>query len=392
VKSSQHEVLDAVADLVPFFTEHAAEVEQERRLPDEVAKALRECGVMRLLQPKRFGGYEAEPAVFYEAVMMIAAACGSAGWVAGVVGVHPWQIAVFDERAQIEIWGEDPDTWVSSSYLPTGQVTPVDGGYRVSGRWNFSSGSDHGRWAVLGGTVDNDGAIEFLNFLVPRTDYEVEDVWHVVGVAGSGSNDVVIQDAFVPSYRVVDSFALTADHVDPARVPGLQVNTGPLYRMPFAVIFADCIAAAMVGMAEGALDLYTNYQKARVRPILGAAAENPFVLSSLAEATWAVGSARLQLLDDLADMWALVQRDEEIPLALRYRARLNQVMYCDQLVAAIDGLFIRAGGMALRLSNPLQRLWRDLRASRNHAICIKENVTLPYGNLVVGVETTGLYA
>jgi 3-hydroxy-9,10-secoandrosta-1,3,5(10)-triene-9,17-dione monooxygenase len=196
----------------------------------------------------------------------------------------------------------------------------------------------------------------------------------------------------VPAYRTIDSFALTASHVDPAQIPGLQVNDGPLYRMPFAVIFADCIAAAMVGMAEGALGLYTEYQKGRVRPILGAAAENPFVLSSLAEATWAVSSARLQLLDDLADMWALVQRGEEIPLSIRYRARLNQVMYCDQLVAAIDGLFIRAGGMALRLSNPLQRLWRDLRASRNHAICIKENVTLPYGNLAVGVETTNLYA
>jgi 3-hydroxy-9,10-secoandrosta-1,3,5(10)-triene-9,17-dione monooxygenase len=392
LKSSQHEVLDAVADLVPFFEEHAAEVERERRLPDEVAKALRECGVMRLLQPERFGGYEAEPMVFYEAVMAIAAACGSTGWIAGVVGVHPWQIAVFDERVQEEIWGEDPDTWVSSSYLPTGQVAKVDGGYQVSGRWNFSSGSDHARWAVLGGFVESDAGPEFLNFLVPRRDYEVEDVWHVAGVAGSGSNDVVIKGAFVPTYRVIDSGALTANHVDPTKIPGLQVNDGPLYRMPFAVIFADCIAAAMVGMAEGALRIYSDYQKGRIRPILGAAAENPFVLSSLAEATWAVNSARLQLLDDLADMWDLAKSGQEIPISLRYRARLNQVMYCDQLVSAIDDLFTRAGGMALRISNPLQRLWRDLHGSRNHAICIKENVTLPYGNLVVGVETTGLYA
>src|SRR3984957_6808618 len=156
MSDSPDQVIAGVADLLPVFRQRAQEAEDARRVPPESIKALAEAGFFRLLQPARFGGLEADPLTFYTAVRMIASACGSTGWVSSVVGVHPWQLALFPAQAQEDVWGTDPGARMSSSYAPTGRAHAVEGGYRLDGGGSVSSGCAHASWVLLGGIVVND--------------------------------------------------------------------------------------------------------------------------------------------------------------------------------------------------------------------------------------------
>src|SRR5215813_12768627 len=196
-------IIASITDLLPAFRQRAQETEDARVVPAESVKALEETGFFRLLQPGAYGGLEADPVTFLTAVRLIASACGSTGWVASVVGVHPWQLALFPPQAQDDVWSADPATRMSSSYAPTGKAKLTRGGYRLDGRWSFSSGCDHASWVLLGGIVTDDegNQVDFRTFLLPLGDYRIEDVWDTVGLRGTGSNDIVVDDVFVPEYR-----------------------------------------------------------------------------------------------------------------------------------------------------------------------------------------------
>ncbi|KAB2583689.1 flavin-dependent monooxygenase, partial [Rhodococcus erythropolis] len=178
-----NKVLSSVRDLLPKIAARAQKVDDSRKISERTIRELSEAGVFSMLAPKRYGGAESDPVHFYEVVRAISAACGSTGWVASVVGVHPWHLALFDDQAQADVWGEDQTTLISSAYAPVGRLTAVDGGYELSGQWGFSSGCDHASWALLGAmVVGMDGRpVDFMTVLVPRTDYEIRDVWDVVG-------------------------------------------------------------------------------------------------------------------------------------------------------------------------------------------------------------------
>ena len=169
------QVIAGVRDLLPVLRERAQDTEDARRVPEESVKALQETGFFKLLQPKLHGGFETDPTSFYTAVKLIASACGSTGWVASILGVHPWHVALFDQQAQQEVWGEDEDVRISSSYAPMGRATPVDDSFHFKGRWSFSSGCDHATWVFLGGLVlGEDGTpTDFRTFLLPRQDYQM---------------------------------------------------------------------------------------------------------------------------------------------------------------------------------------------------------------------------
>ena len=137
---NEHPVLDELRRQSAWFAEHADEPARERRLPVEHVKRMRQLGLMRLLQPARYGGFEADPRVFLEAMFELAAVCGSSGWVLGVAGVHNYHVGLYDDAVQAEVWGDDPDTWISSSYAPSGTADPAEGGDIVRGRWSFSLG------------------------------------------------------------------------------------------------------------------------------------------------------------------------------------------------------------------------------------------------------------
>ena len=371
-------VVAAVTDLLPVLRQRAQETEDNRDVPAESLKALTETGFFRLLQPASYGGLEADPMAFFTAVRLIASACGSTGWVASVLGVHPWQLALFPVRAQEEVWGADQATRMSSSYAPTGRARAVAGGYQLTGRWSFSSGAAHATWVLLGAIVlgDDNKPVDFCTFLLPASDYAVDDVWDTIGLRGTGSNDIVVDDAFVPAHR-----ALSFHDVTRLAYPGQERNPGPLYRIPYASVFSYAITTPVIGMATGAYEAHVAYQRDRVRAAYAGekAGDDPFGQVHVAEAASLLDGAWLALERNMADLMAYARAGKKLPLPLRLRVRRDQVTGTAQAVRVVDLLFENSGGRALKAGTPLQRFWRDAHAGRLHAINDPERALSMFG-------------
>ncbi|MDF1602598.1 3-hydroxy-9,10-secoandrosta-1,3,5(10)-triene-9,17-dione monooxygenase oxygenase subunit [Nocardioides sp. YIM 152315] len=371
-------VLDGVRDLLPGIRERADEAERLRVVPEASIKELEEVGFFRLLQPKRFDGLEADPVDFYTAVRDIAGACGSTGWVSSVVGVHPWQVALFPDEAQQAVWGDDSTTRLSSSYAPTGKARLTDGGYLLSGKWSFSSGCDHCSWVLLGGLVFNDegSVVDFKTFLVPRESYTIVDVWHMVGLSGTGSNDVVVDEVFVP-----EAFTLSMGDTGRCFGPGQEHNPSDLYKLPFHSIFTGTITTPIIGMARGAYAEHVEMQQKRVRAAyLGEKASlDPFAAVRIAKASSEIDAAWALLVSNIREEQAHVAKGEKIPLGLRLRVRRDQVLGTQRAIDAIDSLFEASGGRALTNGTYLQRAWRDAHAGRVHAANDPERALQMYG-------------
>ncbi|MEU2245206.1 3-hydroxy-9,10-secoandrosta-1,3,5(10)-triene-9,17-dione monooxygenase oxygenase subunit [Streptomyces sp. NPDC018338] len=378
------DVLAAVRALAPALRERAAGTEAARRVPEATVEELEETGFFRLLRPRAFGGLATGPDVFYAALREVAKACGSTGWAAAVLGVHPWHLALFDPRAQEDVWGTDDSTRVCSSHAPTGDVTAVDGGFRLSGRWHLSAGCDHARWALLGGLVtDAEGRpVDMRTFLVPSADYRVDDVWDAVGLRGSGSNDIVVEDAFVPDHRTLGFGPVTA-----LRCPGHETNPEPLYRLPYAAVFTTAISTAMVGIAEGAYDAYVAAARDSLRTSAGPrVAEDPFAQVRLARAAGDIDASRLQLSRNTADLYEVACDGREPSTSLRARARRDQVLATERAIGAVDLLMENAGGSALRGGGDvLQRAWRDLHTGRGQAANDVERALVLFGQDALGI-------
>ncbi len=371
-------VLDAVRDLLPNFRDRAEDAERLRVVPEASVKELEEAGFFRMLQPRRFDGLEADPVDFYTAVKLIASACGSTGWISSVVGVHPWQIALFPDEAQQAVWGSDTSTRASSSYAPTGKASKVDGGYQLSGKWSFSSGCDHCSWVLLGGLVfDGDGnVVDFKTFLVPRENYTIVDVWNVVGLRGTGSNDIVVDDVFVP-----EAFTLSMSDTGRCYGPGQEQNPSDLYKLPFHSIFTGTITTPIIGMAEGAYAEHVEMQQKRVRAAyLGEKASlDPFAAVRIARASSEIDAAWALLVNNIREEQAHVAKGETIPLAVRLKVRRDQVLGTQRAIDAIDALFEASGGRALAEGTYLQRTWRDAHAGRVHAANDPERALQMFG-------------
>jgi 3-hydroxy-9,10-secoandrosta-1,3,5(10)-triene-9,17-dione monooxygenase len=378
------EYLQRVRALIPAIRERALPAERLRRLPEETFAEFQEAGLFRCLQPKRYGGFELDPGTLYQAVMEIGAVCGSTAWILGVIGIHNWHLALFAPQAQDDVWGKDTGIQVSTSLAPTGTVTRVDGGFRLRGRWSFSSGCDFCQWAALGGLVPplGDGdAPDMRTFLVPRSDYTIDDTWYAVGLCGTGSKDVVVDDAFVPEYRTHsyrDAFYLTN--------PGAAVNDAPLYRLPFGLVFPACISSPAIGVALGALEAFRDQTTIRISPRdRSRVAEDPFAQLALAEAAAEVTAARDRLLGNFAEAMRTVRDGTALSLAQRARYRWDTAKAVDRSVRAVDRLFEASGGRGVFLDNPIQRAWRDVHAIRAHAGNNLERAAFVFGRSEFGL-------
>ncbi|MEU4595655.1 acyl-CoA dehydrogenase family protein [Nocardia sp. GTS18] len=368
-------VLDNIMAIADRLREQSPEAERLGQLPDATAKMLKAAGPIRLLQPKKYGGFEAHPREFAETVMAAASLDPATGWICGIVGVHPWQLAFADPKVQEEVWGSDSDTWMASPYAPTGIARPVEGGYIFNGRWQFSSGTDHCDWIFLGAMLgDAEGKMAMpptmLHMILPRADYTiVEDSWNVVGLKGTGSKDIIVKDAFVPSYRVMNG-----DHVIDGTAQREYGVTDTLYKMPWSTMFPLGISAAVVGIAEGALAAHLDYQRERVGAQGTAVKDDPYVLFAIGEAAADINAARQELLANVDRVWDLVDAGKEVGFADRAAGRRTQVRAAWRAVMAVDQIFARSGGNALRMDKPLQRFWRDAHAGLNHAIHVPSTV------------------
>jgi 3-hydroxy-9,10-secoandrosta-1,3,5(10)-triene-9,17-dione monooxygenase len=383
VSEVEHEVVAAVRELLPTFRDRAQEAEDGRVVPADSIKALEGTGFFRLLQPASFGGLEADPMAFYTAVRLIASACGSTGWVASVLAVHPWQLALFPGQAQQDVWGTDPATRMSSSYAPTGKAVAVDGGFQVSGRWSFSSGCDHASWVLLGQIVTDSAGTptDFRTFLLPAADYAIDDVWDTVGLRGTGSNDIVVAGAFVPEYR-----SLSFTDVTKLACPGHEVNGAPLYLLPYGSVFSYSITTPVIGMATGAYEAHLSYMRQRMRVAYGQkAAQDPFAHVRVAEAAADIDAAWLALERNMADLMGCARAGQPIPTDLRLRVRRDQVRGTGQAIRAVDAMFENSGGRALKSGTPIQRFWRDAHAGRVHAINDPERALSMFGGGELGL-------
>lgn len=378
------DVLEAVRPLLPMIAERAQAVDEDRRVPESTVHDLVEAGVSRMLQPSRYGGAESNPVRFYEVVRAISGVCGSTGWVASVLGVHPWQLALFDERAQDEVWGDDPTTLLCSSYAPVGRLTPVSGGYELSGRWSFSSGCEHAAWALVGALVlgAEGKPIDFMTVLVPRGDYEIADVWDVIGLRGTASNDIIIDGVFVPEHRTMRNYEQAQ-----LRGPGQKVNTGPLYKMPFGAVFTSTITAPVVGAVAGCYEAFVSSMRDRVRLSLGGGrfAEDQFAQVAIARAASEIDAAVLQMDRNIDELYHCAADGTPIPFELRLRARRDQVRGTERALEAADILFKAAGGNSLRRGNPVERAWRDAHAGSVHVANDVDRALAMYGKGVFGL-------
>lgn len=377
-------VLDAVTELLPGIAERAQATDEARVISEETMTELIDAGVLRMLQPQRYGGMEAHPVEFFEVVRALSGACGSTGWVSAVLGVHPWQLGLFPEQTQDEVWSEDQDAVICSSYAPVGRLTPVEGGFKMTGRWRFSSGCDHASWAALGGlVVGAEGrALDYLTVIVPRTDFRIVDVWDTIGLRGTGSNDIVVEDVFVPSHRVMRNF----DQAQ-LKAPGQKVNTGPLYRLPFGAIFTTAVASPVVGSVEGCYSSYLTAMRNRSRLSLGGGrfAEDQYAQVAVGRAASEIDAAVLQLDRNISALYDCAERKVEIPMELRVRTRRDQVRATERALEAIDSLFKTAGGNSLRRGSPLERAWRDAHAGSVHVANDVERTLAMYGKHAFGL-------
>jgi 3-hydroxy-9,10-secoandrosta-1,3,5(10)-triene-9,17-dione monooxygenase len=383
-------VMDRLHQVADQMRTQAVESEKIGQLTDETVKLMKSAGNIRLLQSTEHGGLQVHPREFAETVMATAALDPAAGWINGVVGVHPYQLAYADPRVAAEIWADDVDTWVASPYAPQGVATPVDGGYVFNGRWQFSSGTDHCDWIFLGAMIGGDDGSplmppQMLHMILPRKDYEiVEDSWNVVGLRGTGSKDVIVSDAFVPSYRTMDAMKVMDGSAQ--RDAGM---TETLYLMPWSTMFPLGISSATIGIAEGALAAALDYQRQRVNSSGVAIKDDPYVMYAIGEAAADINAARQELLTNADRVYDMVDAGQEVSFEDRAAGRRTQVRAVWRAVSAVDEIFARCGGNAARMDKPLQRYWRDVHVGQAHAIHVPGTVYHASALSSLGVDPQG---
>lgn len=375
--------------LQPVLRERITQAESDRMLSLETIRDFHDAGFWRMLQPKRYGGLEVHPNTFFDVQMTVAEACSSTSWVLGVVAVHAWQLALFDKRAQDEVWGDNPEALVSSSYAPTGKVKRVEGGFEISGRWSFSSGCDHCDWVFLGGfaPVEEGSPPDMRTFLVPKSDYTIEDNWHTMALKGTGSKDVVIEKAFVPEYRthrMSDGFR--------CENPGNAENPAALYRIPFGQIFTRSVSTTSIGIARGALNFYKSVTATKVGAADGnKAAQDPSSQMACARAASAIDAAELVLHRNFEEMIGYAERGEKMPLERRVAWRWDSSEVVTKMVAVVDELFSLCGARALFTDSPMHRYFCDVHGARAHYANRPEASGRNFGNVQLGGRTRDFF-
>jgi 3-hydroxy-9,10-secoandrosta-1,3,5(10)-triene-9,17-dione monooxygenase len=380
---SREELVRRARAMLPALRARQAEAYASRKMPAETMREMVAAGFFRILQPRRYGGFEMDPQVFFDVQMTLAEACMSTAWVLGVVGCHPYQIALFDDRAQAEVWGSNPDTLVSSSYQPVGKVEVVEGGFRLSGRWGFSSGCEYCDWVLLGSLIfSKDGPPEMRTFLVPRKDYKILDNWHTFGLQATGSQDIVVENAFVPDYRThkaIDGFM--------CKNPGQAVNTGPLYKLPWAQVFVRSVSTAAIGATQGALNAFTDIGKKRVSTNTGKATKQDMsAILAAARTQSAIDEMKTLLYRNFDEMMAAMRAGGELSLEQRVRYRYQSSQIGRRCADLIDELMPLLGGRAIYTDSPIIRFWLDANAARAHVANDPNLIGSTLGGMYMGEQ------
>lgn len=383
------ELIRQARALVPALKSRAAQAEKDQKIPDETIADMKKAGLFKAMQPKRYGGHEVDPRTFFEIQMTLAEGCMSTSWIYGVMGVHPWQLARYPDEAQQDVWGDDTDTLVGSTYMPVAKVTPVDGGYRISGRWGFSSGSEHCKWSLLGGILPADAngeGQEHGTFLVPRADYRIEHNWDVMGLRGTGSHDIIVEDAFVPAHRVQRT-----NNSAPEATPGLQVNTNPIFAIPFAQVFTRAVSSSALGALQGAINAFSDNAAKHIGKHGGKTAEDPVAQDAVADAVLTLDMLKLVLDRNYGELLETASKGELPDVETRLLYRYQSAYVTNTCAQKVSALLKSMAASGLYNTNPVARIFRDVHQARGH---IANNVAAygrAFGTVQLGLPNPDPY-
>ena len=384
-----------LARIRPEIEARAPATERACRVGEENMAALRAIGYFDIVKPAAFGGFEHDFDVLVELNIELAKSCASTAWVAGLLAAHQWLVASFPEQAQRDVWDENPHALACGSYAPAAKALKVEGGYRLSGRWSFASGCDNAQWAVCAAMLpaENEAAALTPAFLLVRAcDYLIDNTWNVVGLAGTGSKTLVLDDVFVPAYRVL-TFAQTTS----GQTPGAHLYAdNATFAIPMLCNIPSCLASTAVGAAAGALDDYLARTSKRVTrgAVAGSnnrMAEFPTIQLRVAEAAASVDAAQEVLLRDLRQRAQTVRSGETVSVDDRVASRRGQAFSVRLAILAAEALNASTGGQGLDLTNPVQRAWRDVNAVGRHISMNWDAVGTMYGQMALGLPPQGQY-
>jgi 3-hydroxy-9,10-secoandrosta-1,3,5(10)-triene-9,17-dione monooxygenase len=374
--------LDHVSRLRAPIEAHQAEGESQGWLPRSVIGAMREAGLFRMLQPTHFGGAECDPATFFSVQMALSQIDMSAGWLHGVMGVLAFHLALFDMRAQRDVWGDAPDALMASSYMPRGTAVVTPEGYRLSGKWSYASGADHADWLLLGGIVKRDSAEgEMMVFLIPRRDAEILGTWDTTGLRATGSQDIVVRQAVVracPTHTIRDRFM--------GRSAGLSVNRAALYRIPLPQMLFRVISSPAIGGLQGLLDALLAHNRARIAVTGAAVSKNPVVQLACAEAAAEIDEMQKTMTANFERLLDYGRRGVEAPIEERMLHRLQATMVAERCCRMASRLFKASGASGLSQKKPFGRFLKDIEAARQHIANQYEPHGEALGARMLGIE------
>jgi 3-hydroxy-9,10-secoandrosta-1,3,5(10)-triene-9,17-dione monooxygenase len=373
------EVVERAKGLFPLLREQARRADDERHLTQEMVDAFAVEGLARVVVPERFGGCGLGFSGVVDVAIELGRASGSMGWVGGFWADHAQWIGLFPDEAQADVWGDGPDARVATSFAPLGKIEPADGGWRLSGDWPWASGVGHSDWVMLGALAPtDDGAVASHLFLVPVPEITVVDTWYNAGLRGSGSDNVVANDVFVPTHR-----RLSMVDVREGTAPGAKVNDSPIFSAPLMTHAGYGMLAPAIGVARGVIEAWAETARSKAHSYTREqlAASLPMQLR-LAESAALVDAAELTLRRCLE----VVERGEATTLEHRVRHRRDISFAMTLVTRAVDDLMQMAGAGALRDESPIQRGWRDVRAIACHVMLNFNAAAENYGRHALGVE------
>ena len=377
-------LLDRIAGLHDLLAKNAAQGEADRRVPEDSIDALREAGAFKVATPRRYGGYETSMRTMLDVSAKVAEADGGTSWVVTLLNVCSWLTGLFPGQAQDDVFKTDPDALVSGVLAPTAEAVRVDGGWRITGRWYYNSGSWHATWAVLGIPVtDESGEVKDQGVaLIPAADMVVEDTWFVAGMKSSGSNCLVATDVFVPEHRVLSVPAAIEGHY------GTEHTEEAFYRSALVPILALVLIGPQLGMGRAALDLVRS--KAAKKPIsytfFEAQADSVGFQLQIAEAAMMIDTAHLHAYRAADDIDRAAASGEYLDYLGRARVRADTGYVAEKITRAIDILLSAHGAGSFADVNPLQRIWRDSATAARHAVVSPMVGYEVYGKALLGVE------
>src|SRR5215469_3675685 len=377
---AERAMLGRARSLIPRLTERAAAAAGARQVPAQTIAEYHDAGILRILQPKRFGGMQGRFSLFSRIVEELTYGCAFSAWVYAVLAEHQWIIAQYPEAAQIDVWGEDPLAVASSSLAPREAARHVPGGWRLSGHYPFSSGCDYAQWAILGTFLGEKGdprAVAYL--LVPLAEAEIVDDWQVLGLLGTGSKSLVLDEVFVPEHRSVmvsDLFAGTP--------PGALVHPDyPVLRAPRGFLVSYSLPPVAITLGRLALDIACAGLASRVSRGVTRVAESEVVQMAIGEAAAAIDMATMLLHTGRDYSTAEVSSGRRITEAEALRARRDMVYAQHQVAWALDRLCELDGARWVYDSDALGAIRRDVMTILTHHAASRQAAMAPYGKMLL---------